>query len=376
MTDHARLTDSPTTEGKARRRYLRPLIFLLSIPLFVLAIEIIFAVVSLDTFFANRFFLVNRSLDYPEVFMRDPDIFWRFRPSQEINSRFFEGKSYRINSSGLRGDEIPPRSDKKRLVFLGNSCTFGWGVSEEQTFVKLTERLLNERQAEKIFETINAGIPGFSSFQGRRFYVSDMASLKPEIVFIMFAWNDQWAAGGNIPDNQQKSPPKWIIKSQNLFSRLKIYRLLRKIILSVTEPSLEDKLDRQNPVYRVSLEDFYGNLYALVNFIRSEGSRPILLTSPAPSLTKYYPPGSRSQMHYYHELYNSQTRLVARNSRAELIDIAGIFDDFNDLFDNAPNDPIHFNATGHKVIAEKISEYLSITPWLDKMEPVGGAHIN
>ncbi len=81
-------------------------------------------------------------------------------------------------------------------------------------------------------------------------------------------------------------------------------------------------------------------------------------------------------MHYYHELYNSQTRLVARNSRAELIDIAGIFDDFNDLFDNAPNDPIHFNATGHKVIAEKISEYLSITPWLDKMEPVEGAHSN
>mgnify|MGYP005831925423 CR=1 FL=1 len=362
MTDSARLTESPSTESNARRRCFRLLIFLLSIPLFILGTEIIFTIVGLDTFFANRFFLVNRALDYPEIFKRDPDIFWRFRPSQEINSRFFEGKSYRINSFGLRGDEIPPRSDKKRLVFLGNSCTFGWGVSEEQTFVKLTERFLNEWQAEMTFETINAGIPGFSSFQGRRFYISDIVYLKPDIVFIMFAWNDQWAGAGNIPDNEQKSPPGWIIKCQNLFSRMKIYRLLKKVILSATEPSLDDKLDKQAPVYRVSLEDFYSNLFALVNFIRMEGGRPILLTSPVPSLTRYYPPGSRSQMHYYHELYNSQTRLVARNSRVELIDIAGIFGDFNDLFDDAPKDPIHFNEKGHKVIAETISRYLLMTP--------------
>ena len=369
------------TSGRLRyslkkRRYWKTLLFFLSVPALILIIEILFAIIPFDTFFENRFFLVNRSLDYPEVFQRDPEIFWRFRPSLNISSQFFEGKRYRINSHGLRGEEIASKSEKKRLVFLGNSCTFGWGIDDEQDFVKLTEKYINEDRKLPTVETINAGIPGYSSFQGRRFFVSDFAPLKPDIVFIMFAWNDQWAAAGNIPDNEQKSPPDWVINFQNNFSRLKLYRLMKKLILSSTESSLDDRLNKEAPVYRVSLEDFYNNLYALVNYVKSNGGRPILLTSPIPTLEKYYPAGSRSSMHQYHELYNSQTRLVARNSGRELIDIAAIFNNYNDLFDNAPKDPIHFNARGHVVAANAIVDYLKSAPWPDSIKARGSLNLN
>ena len=34
-----------------------------------------------------------------------------------------------INSDGLRDKEYPvEKSDKKRIIFLGDSLTFGWGV--------------------------------------------------------------------------------------------------------------------------------------------------------------------------------------------------------------------------------------------------------
>jgi lysophospholipase L1-like esterase len=342
------------------------ILLLLSIPAFIIITEIIFIIIPFDTYFQNRFFLVNTSLDYPDVFKKDHDLFWRLRPSQTISSKFFEGKEYHINSAGLRGDEIPVRSGKIRLVALGNSCTFGWGMTDSRPFVKELEKMVNDDPSLPGVETINAGIPGYSSFQGRRFFVSDVAPLKPDIVLIMFGWNDQWAAAGNIADNEQKLPPPTIIDIQNVLSRLKIYRLIRKALLAATEKSLDEKLDKKNPVYRVSVIDFYNNLNVIVNYARSEGITPVLLTSPIPSLDKYYPPGSRSPMHQYHHTYNMQTRILARNTRTPLIDLAIEFDKYDNLYDDAPKDPIHFNAAGHHLAAELIYDHLKANPELLK----------
>ena len=53
------------------------------------------------------------------------------------------------------------------------------------------------------YEVINAGIPGYTSLQGERFLKSDLLKLEPDIVPIMFAWNDHWAAASGIADKDQ-----------------------------------------------------------------------------------------------------------------------------------------------------------------------------
>ncbi len=338
----------------------------MSIPAFIILTQIIFTIIPVNTYFENRFFVVNRSLDYPEVFKKDHDLFWRFRPSIDISSKFFEGKRYRIDSYGLRGDEIPPKSNKIRIIALGNSCTFGWGMADSDTYEKQLEGMVNGDTSLPQVEVINAGIPGYSSFQGRRFYVSDISRLKPDIVLIMFAWNDQWAAADNIPDNMQKLPPQSILNIQNSVSRLQIYRLIKKLLLSSIEKPLDSVLNKKSPVYRVSFVDFYDNLNVIVNYARSEKTKPILLTSPIPALDKYYPSGRVSPMHKFHDYYNMQTRLLSRNAQIPVIDIAREFDNFNNLYDNAPQDPIHFNAAGHRVVAEAIYNYLKSNPDLLK----------
>jgi len=331
---------------------------LLAVPVFIILSELILWIVPLDLSFQNRFFLVNRALDYPEVFKKDHDLFWRFRPSQTIRSDFFEGKTYRINDHGLRGEDIRPKSDRLRIIALGNSCTFGWGVSNENTFIERLENIIDDDPDMPTVETINAGIPGYSSFQGRRFFVSDILPLEADIVLIMFAWNDQWAAADNIPDKDQRMPAPSLIAVQNTVSRLAVYRLMKRIILSAVEEPLDEKLRRENPVYRVGVVDFYENLNVIVYQCRQQGILPILLTSPIPALEKYYPPGSRSPMHRYHADYNYQIRLIARNHKAPLIDLAAEFDRYDDLFDDAPRDPIHFNRRGHEIAAETIYRFL------------------
>lgn len=315
---------------------------------------------GINSYFQNRFFVLNRALDYPDIFKKDDRLFWRFRSGQTITSRFFEGHTYQINDYGLRGYQISSTPGSPRIMALGNSCTFGWGVELNQTYLKVTEQIIGNG-----CEIINGAIPGYSSLQGRRFFEDELISLKPDILLILFAWNDHWAAASQITDKEQQFPPLPVIRLQNFLSNFHSYRLLKKLLLATVEPPPDSIFDRSNIVYRVGLQDFGDNLAAICLLAIENNIRPILLSSPIPSLENYYPPGSVSNLHRYHDYYNQTIKSVANDNGVELIDLAHFFDDHDDLFDNASLDPIHFNARGHKLAGELIGRYLldsTITP--------------
>ncbi|MFH1374246.1 MAG: SGNH/GDSL hydrolase family protein [bacterium] len=316
-------------------------------------IETVVRLAGVDTYFQNRTFVLNRALDYPDVFMKDADLFWQLRPNQTITSRFFEGKTYHINALGLRGREVSETTSGCRIMALGNSCTFGWGVSLEETYTAQLETMLTDR-----CEVINAGVPGYTSLQGRRLFQRRLVGLQPDIVLILFAWNDHWAAAGQISDKQQQFPPPAILTVQNVLSRFHSYRLMKKLLLNTIERHPDSTWDRSQPVYRVGLTDFADNLAAICRSVHQVGATPVLLTSPIPSLVSYYPPGSRSPMHDFHERYNRTIRGVAAADGIELVDLAHDFDEHNDLFDDAKRDPTHFNARGHRLAAQSIAQHL------------------
>jgi hypothetical protein len=68
---------------------------------------------------------------------------------------------YRIDSLGLRdasAREVPLRSDRRRLVFVGDSFTEGIGIDYEKTFVGLVAQALEP----KGIEVVNAGCASYS----------------------------------------------------------------------------------------------------------------------------------------------------------------------------------------------------------------------
>ena len=326
---------------------------IISIGLFLLIAESVVRLLNIDPFFQNRFFVLNRALDYPEIFKKDYDLFWRLSPDNEVSSKFFIGKTYHINSLGLHGPDINLKKDKPRLLSLGNSCTFGWGVNYDQSYIRQLEKMLNEE-----YEIINGAIPGYTSLQGKRFYNSDLKQLKADIITIMFAFNDHWAAASQISDKEQMPLPQFLITIQNQLSKLHTYRLLKKGLLSTIEQHPDSLFDRQSPVYRVNPEDYSININELVDSIIADNARPILLTSPIPSLEKYYPAGYKSGLHSFHEKYNQIMREIAAEKNIELVDLAIEFDKYDNLFDDPLVDPIHFNALGHKIAAQLIYDHL------------------
>ncbi|MFZ5981588.1 MAG: SGNH/GDSL hydrolase family protein [Candidatus Zixiibacteriota bacterium] len=321
--------------------------------IFVALAEIVLRAGQVDDYFQNRFFVLNRALDYPDVFRRDHDLFWRFHPDRTITSRFFQGRTYHINKLGLRGSDIATTKTAPRLITLGNSCTFGWGVPPDETYPRQLEKALGGR-----YEVINGAIPGYSSYQGKKFFEHDLLKLQPDIVTVLFAWNDHWAAAAQIPDKDQQLPPEIILGLQNFFSRFHFYRFLKKTLLSAVETDPDSTFDRSHIVYRVGLEDYKENLKEICSFARERGAVPILLTSPIPALEKYYSAGARSSMHAFHERYNEIVRAIAAEDSVALVDLAREFDRYDSLWDDAVNDPIHFNARGHDLAAQLIADYI------------------
>ena len=105
----------------------------------------------------------------------------------------FIGVPVAINSLGLRGDEIsvpkPPRT--VRIVAVGDSITFGYGIPVEHTYAKLLEKRLNESVASRTrYEVLNAGTLGGSLGDYLHFLNQKANVLQPDIVLIGLSLND------------------------------------------------------------------------------------------------------------------------------------------------------------------------------------------
>ncbi len=78
---------------------------------------------------------------------------------EEFISKDFRYK-VKINSIGLRNGElsIPKPKNVFRIAVIGDSYTYGWGVEEEQTWVRLLESKI--KIVGKYVEVVNMGKPG------------------------------------------------------------------------------------------------------------------------------------------------------------------------------------------------------------------------
>lgn len=158
-------------------------------------------VVLLATLAADRVFgMLRRPPGLPE---RIELIFPPFS-EQHYESADFRYSVY-INSIGIRDRELPrERGDAYRILAIGDSYTYGWGVDIENTWMRMLEQRL--RESGKEVEILNLGKPG----SGPPFY-SEIAEkaiplLRPDLVLVcMLQGNDIRAAGPEEAPTPAKS---------------------------------------------------------------------------------------------------------------------------------------------------------------------------
>ena len=116
------------------------------------------------------------------------------------SSAVLQSVEIRINEWGLRGEPVaPPLPGKRRILFLGSSVTFGWGVREEDT---VTERLKAMFHADgQDVEVLNAGIGNYNARRYVERFLTRLQDLKPTDIVVDFFLRDAEvldAGGGNI----------------------------------------------------------------------------------------------------------------------------------------------------------------------------------
>jgi lysophospholipase L1-like esterase len=93
-----------------------------------------------------------------------------------------------VNEIGLRGP-LPRAEDRPRVIFVGDSFTFGEGVPPDDTFVQVSSRLMAESHGASNFP-MNAGVPGYGTFEEALWLPKLLEWFTPEAVVVVFVPND------------------------------------------------------------------------------------------------------------------------------------------------------------------------------------------
>ena len=262
----------------------------------------------------------------------DPDLIWRPR----------SGPFSPFNPQGFRG--LPVSPDKPpgtlRIIAIGDSNTFGWDVDDGANWPAQLQALF---AATRPTEVINAGVWGYSSFQGERRF-KELTTLNPDIVLISFGGND--AHQVTVPDAEY-------VRRHDRIDRLS--RATRTLRLAQLAVAAWDRVDGAAGAAgtlgpRVSVDDYGKHLHAIIDEGRARSIRGVLLTRPYvgsstdPAIWKTHAPQ-----------YNATTLDIASRAGVGVIDVYTAFKDRPDVFD----DESHFGVEGHRLAAQLIFKELS-----------------
>jgi hypothetical protein len=131
----------------------------------------------------------------PQMFASDPVTDFRLKSNTRERFNWPGGVkfSWTTNSRGYRAARefaVPKPVSMRRVLFVGDSFTFGQGVNDDETFAAQTERRLKQLCPTTPLEIVNTGVPGFSTSQELAFLEREGLALEPDVVVLGFYGND------------------------------------------------------------------------------------------------------------------------------------------------------------------------------------------
>ncbi|MCJ7586777.1 MAG: GDSL-type esterase/lipase family protein [Candidatus Aminicenantes bacterium] len=206
----------------------------------------------------------------------------RFRVSNTVNRMELKSGLRVVIESNREGFRTRNLSKTKRpgvfrILFLGDSTTFGWGVEQDERFSDLLEKRLNAAGTGICYEIVNLGLPGYSSYQGR--IALDLYGLgySPDMVILSFGANDSREVPKVVKRMIQR--PNWKEKAAVALSGLKTARLLQKIMITRRNPMERIRAMRtaEGSEPFVTLDEFRANLKSIIEVGRRKGIETVIL---------------------------------------------------------------------------------------------------
>jgi lysophospholipase L1-like esterase len=252
----------------------------------------------------------------------------------------------KINSKKLRSDEYSySRKTKLRILVLGDSYAWGFGVNKNKRFSEIIE------VKNKNIEIINAAVAGYSTDQQLLYYIHEGYKYNPDYVLLLFCEND--FIGNTLNQIHWNNKPFFVVENNSLVLKgvpvpeQSSYQKFRKYISGASHfiSFLLKRLTILN-VQSYSTKDFSlsdaaiitGKIIERLNDVCCENNIRLLLVSiPMPKEKIFL-------------LSN-----IAKNNSLSFLDLSPSFKYKNDFI--LPNDG-HWNSKGHAITAEAILQWL------------------
>jgi lysophospholipase L1-like esterase len=271
-------------------------------------------------------------------YLYDATLGWRNIPGWRATTR---GRPLSINAQGFRGTEDVDDAKSRgvrRILILGDSYAWGYGVADHEVFAVLLERLLNE--VGNRYEVINTGVSGWGTDQQLLFLRQEGFRYDPDVVVVAFF------LGNDIDNNSAAS-------QYGLHKPVFVDYAPRVANVPVPRPGqpVDSRLQRRvahlDPV-RLTVAILHGIQQAC----RRHGCRLVLM-----KFGRFLAP----DLPYAIELERNFVRaLTAAQLELAYLDLDEEFRrrdlDARALLEG--NDDGHWNAYGHRQVAEILREYL------------------
>ena len=184
-----------------------------------------------------------------EIGQYDSMLGWSLKPySIGTSKRTGKEIEYSINSKGLRDNETTYEKPKNifRIVLLGDSRTFGYGVPIEKHFSTLIEKQFKD------VEVINIGIQGFGIDQELLYLKSEGFKYNPDLVL---AYVSRYGNHRHMHTERfGKNKPRFLLVDDKLVL-INSPPTSSKIDYSKEEREMEDKKNLENDTFRKELFD-------------------------------------------------------------------------------------------------------------------------
>jgi lysophospholipase L1-like esterase len=268
---------------------------------------------------------------------------WALPPNTEMVET---NVAVRVNALALRGPDLGPKAqDELRILTLGDSSVFGFGVNEDKVFSSVAATVLADVWDRPVTGVIG-GTPGYTSVQALDTLADVGREVQPDFVVIATLWSDLF---------QTETP---LIRAQGLQHPSALYRTFTRLLASYLAAPTVGWIEGDvgapgvGREARVGLQRFRQTVAELVRAAEALGALPVVMVLPAPiDLDSAAPPELIAA-------YRGVLAIVAQEGALPLVDGPAVFRKNSatnaDFFDQVHPSVSGHRALGHALAAELI----------------------
>jgi len=235
--------------------------------------------------------------NYYRTYVWDRYLFYKLRPGLDLPltdvtaPQPIRAKTrwvFHTNSRGFNSPEV--RYEKTdgayRIVTLGDSSTFGWGVDTKAAYPRLLRSILEQRHPGAVIEVVNLGVCGYSSLQGRVLMEREALRYRPDLVTISYGSND-FSLVPEAFDAVYARNRGWTGAVREALNRSRAYQVYASLVLKYAGGRHAgsgdgDGAGESGMVLNVGPEESAENLARMAMLAKDRGIDAILVTNCVP----------------------------------------------------------------------------------------------